>query len=331
MRRWRVISLLLLLALVMVGLAIGQQYRHFLESPLDIPADYVLEVPRGASMLAVLSSLEAAGITRSHWHWRLYNRLNPAVIQAGEYQLEPGMRPSELVDMLASGRVISHAFTIVEGWTFNRLKQALAENEILERRLSSLGSDEKLMVSLGQGGMRPEGWFLPETYYFVRGDSDLDILQRAHEAMQEALVSAWEARSDVPLASPYELLILASIVEKETAVPQERSKIAGVFVRRLLQGWRLETDPTVIYGLGDSYDGDIKKRDLRTDTPYNTYTRHGLPPTPIALPGKDALQATARPAAGSAMFFVADGSGGHAFSETLDEHNAAVRKMLGKN
>jgi UPF0755 protein len=311
MKRWRVISLLLLLALVMVGLAIGQQYRHFLESPLEIPADYVLEVPRGASMLAVLSSLEAAGVTRSRWHWRLYK--------------------SELVDMLASGRVISHAFTIVEGWTFNRLKQALAENEILERRLSSLGSDEELMVLLGQGGMRPEGWFLPETYYFVRGDSDLDILQRAHEAMQEALVSAWEARFDVPLASPYELLILASIVEKETAVPQERSKIAGVFVRRLIQGWRLETDPTVIYGLGDSYDGDIKKRDLRMDTPYNTYTRHGLPPTPIALPGKDALQATARPAAGSAMFFVADGSGGHAFSETLDEHNAAVRKMLGKN
>ena len=178
----------------------------------------------------------------------------------------------------------------------------------------------------------PEGWFLPETYQFTRGDSDRDILVRAHASMQQALAEAWNQRDDdLPLESPYELLILASIIEKETSLDEERAQVAGVFTRRLKKRMRLQTDPTVIYGMGESFDGDIRRRDLKADTPYNTYTRHGLPPTPIAMPGKASLLAAARPAAGEVLFFVADGKGGHTFSATLEEHQAAVNKLIGKD
>ena len=175
----------------------------------------------------------------------------------------------------------------------------------------------------------PEGWFLPETYYFVRGERDVDILHRAYQAMQEALDEAWQGRDiGLPLSNPYELLILASIVEKETGLPHERGQVAGVFARRLQKGMRLQTDPTIIYGLGSNFDGNIRSRDLRTDNPYNTYTRGGLPPTPIAMPGRATLIATANPDDGTALFFVADGEGGHTFSTTLEEHEAAVRKLI---
>jgi UPF0755 protein len=307
------------------------QYHDFKETPLAVPEGFVLDVPRGATMNGVLSRLEAAGVTDRDWRWRLFNRLNPVTIKAGEYRIDPDSSPRALLDMLAAGRVLTHAFTIVEGWSFSRLKTALADDPVLVHELADIGGDGALMERLGLQGMHPEGWFLPETYYFVRGDSDLDLLERAHTSLRDALDEAWSGRSDIPLQTPYELLILASIVEKETAVAAERAEVAGVFVRRLQQGWRLETDPTVIYGLGESFDGDIRTRDLRTDTPYNTYTRHGLPPTPISLPGRAALRATARPAFGTAMFFVADGQGGHVFSDTLEDHNAAVRKMLGRN
>lgn len=331
MRRSLLFTAVLALAIGLSAVAHFRQYQAFLDTPLTITDRTVLEVPRGASMGLVVLRLESAGLTQRDWRWRLFNRLNPVTIRAGEYALLPGIRPAELLEMLSAGRVVTHAFTVVEGWTFARLKAELSRDAVLVHALEAAGSDADLMAELGSEGMHPEGWFLPETYHFVRGDSDLDILKRAHAAMKSALDAAWSGRSDGPLKSAYELLILASIVEKETGIPAERAQVAGVFTRRLQQGWRLETDPTVIYGLGDAYDGDIRKRDLRTDTPYNTYTRHGLPPTPIALPGRDALQAAAQPASGTAMFFVADGRGGHVFSDTLQEHNVAVQNMLKGN
>jgi UPF0755 protein len=198
--------------------------------------------------------------------------------------------------------------------------------------LDLAGADSSNTVSEWLGLEHPEGWFLPETYQFTRGDSDQDILIRAHAAMQQALEEAWDSRDDdLPIDSPYELLILASIIEKETSLEEERPLIAGVFVRRLNKGMRLQTDPTVIYGLGDSFDGDIRRRDLQTDTAYNTYTRKGLPPTPIAMPGRQALAAAASPAPGEALFFVADGNGGHTFSVTLEEHQRAVKKLIERN
>ena len=221
--------------------------------------------------------------------------------------------------------------TLVEGWTFAQLAELLQGNVVLEHRidLSAPAHWQGLLSELDIE--HPEGWFLPETYQFTRGDSDLDILVRAHRSMRRALEQGWQSRSeDLPLQSPYELLILASIVEKETALDSERADVAGVFVRRLRKGMRLQTDPTVIYGLGESFDGDIRRRDLETDTPYNTYTRGGLPPTPIAMPGRASLQAAARPADGESLYFVADGKGGHTFSVTLEEHQAAVNKLLGR-
>ncbi|NIM70331.1 MAG: endolytic transglycosylase MltG [Xanthomonadales bacterium] len=320
--------LAVMVALAAAAIGLARQYHAFLGTPLTLaPSGEVLLVPRGSSLRAVLATLEERGISRFDWRWRLCTRLNPVTILAGEYALAPGLRPADLLRLLSSGDVIRYQFTIIEGWNFSQLKAALANDAVLLQRLETLG-DGKLMAHLGHESTHPEGWFLPETYQFTRGDSDLDILRRAHAAMRRALEAAWRDRDPgVPLDSPYELLILASIVEKESGQESERPDIAGVFARRLQQGWRLETDPTVIYGLGERFDGDIRTRDLRTDTPYNTYTRHGLPPTPIALPASSSLGAAARPAPGSAMFFVADGTGGHVFSDTLEAHNRAVRAL----
>jgi UPF0755 protein len=231
---------------------------------------------------------------------------------------------------MREGKVISHRFTIVEGWNLRELRAALARAQPLEHETVQL-DDAALMKALGQAGVHPEGRFLPETYVYTRGDSDLDVLGRARAAMDKALDAAWESRvPDLPLRSKQEALVLASIVEKETGVAEERPQIAGVFVRRLKLGMRLQTDPTVIYGMGEKYAGNIRRADLSTDTPYNTYTRAGLPPTPIAMPGAAALQAATHPAPGDALYFVAvgDGSGRHVFTRSLAEHQAAVREYL---
>jgi UPF0755 protein len=220
--------------------------------------------------------------------------------------------------------VLQHDFTIVDGWTFRELREALARADKLKHPGAGL-DDAMLMQRLGLPGELPEGRFLPETYAYVKGDSDLDILKRAHAAMEKTLAALWPQRDpDLPLASPYEALILASIVEKETGRADERAQIAGVFVRRLRYHMLLQTDPSVIYGMGASYDGNIRKRDLTTDTPYNTYTRAGLPPTPIALPGKPAIEAALHPAPGDALYFVARGDGRHVFASSLAEHNRNV-------
>jgi UPF0755 protein len=236
-----------------------------------------------------------------------------------------------LLKRMAAGEVIQHKFTIVEGWNFKQLRLALAQQEKLQPTLAGL-SDVEIMKKLGMADQAAEGQFLPETYVYLKGQADLDVLRRAHTAMQQQLDGLWSQRdSGLPLESPYQALILASIVEKETGRAEERPQIAGVFMRRLKLGMRLQTDPSVIYGLGDNYDGNIHRRDLDTDTPYNTYTRSGLPPTPIALPGKAALAAVMHPAPGNSLYFVARGDGTHQFSDTLEAHNTAVGKFqLGK-
>ncbi|NNJ64466.1 MAG: endolytic transglycosylase MltG [Xanthomonadales bacterium] len=331
----KVLAALIVLAVAGVAAALlsWRQYQAFLEQPLAIaPPGSVLTVPAGASGGQIVALLDREGMTRAGWPWRLLMRLEPHVYRAGEYRLEAGMTPRQVLEKLASGNVVQYRFTAVEGWTFRQLAAALAQDDILVQTmdLEAATETERLIEELGIE--HPEGWFLPETYQFTRGDSDRDLLDRMHTAMKDALAQSWESReANLPLETPYELLVLASIIEKETAIADERSQIAGVFIRRLRKGMRLQTDPTVIYGMGEAFDGDIRSRDLKTDTPYNTYTRHGLPPTPIALPGRAALSAAAQPAAGDALYFVADGEGGHTFSATLEEHQAAVRKLLGKN
>lgn len=331
----RVLAIAGILVLV-AGSAIwfaSQQYQRFLATPLSLPVEaYVLQIEPGTSGSTIIKRLAGAGFTRESWQWKLLMRLEPPAIKTGEYQLDPGIAPRELLQLLSSGAVVQYRFTLVEGWTFNQLLQALASNEVL-KQTGGQGPDgaTTAMIS-GLSIDHPEGWFFPETYQFTRGDSDSDILARAHQAMEKELGSAWEGRhADLPLNAPYQLLILASIIEKETGKEEERGQIAGVFIRRLQQGMRLQTDPTVIYGMGNSFDGNIRRRDLKTDTPYNTYTRFGLPPTPIAMPGRASLLAAARPAAGEAFYFVADGTGGHTFSATLQEHREAVKKLIKRN
>lgn len=315
--------------LVLAALAGWQSYRDFLASPLDVPAEgaTVLVAP-GETVRTVIRGLEERGITKLGWQWRLLTRLNPLTIQVGEYALDSGMRPMDLLQRMASGQVLQHRFTIVEGWNYRQLEAALLASDVLVAEPADL-EPAVVMQRLGEAAGSPEGWFLPETYAVVRGETALSLLQRAHQAMRSVLEQVWAGRADgLPLAMPYQLLILASIVEKEAGQAAERAAIAGVLSRRLQQGWKLEADPTVIYGLGEDFDGDLRTRDLRTDTPWNTYTRRGLPPTPIAMPGGATLQATAHPEPGQAMFFVADGKGGHVFSDTLAEHNQAVQALL---
>jgi UPF0755 protein len=328
--------LFLSLGLFLTGAIAGygwKRYSEFLGTPLDIPAGgQVFQLNPGTTGTDLVRQLGQLGLTRPAWEWKLLMRLEPHVYRAGEYMIEAGSGPREVLDKLSSGDVIQYRLTLVEGWRFQQLAAAVAGNPDLVHDLDLESPSQWPGIASGLGIEHPEGWFLPETYQFTRGDSDRDILLRAHTAMKGVLEEAWESRAvDLPIDSPYELLILASIIEKETSLDEERERVAGVFTRRLQKRMRLQTDPTVIYGLGDSYDGDIRRRDLQLDTPYNTYTRHGLPPTPIAMPGKSSLMAAARPAAGEELYFVADGRGGHTFSVTLEAHNEAVQKLLERN
>lgn len=330
MNRLRLVVFILLLLAVAVTTGVWQYYRQFTQTPLQTgPQGMVLTVQAGASLSATLAGLEQRGVTRLDWRWRLLNRLHGTTIKTGEYQLPPGITPPGLLELLASGKVISYRFTIIEGWSVEQLLEALATDPVLQHSLDDIA---QLEMAPGMPGGNPEGWFLPETYSFVRGDTDLQLLQRAYSAMQKGLAEAWSGRDiGLPYETPYEMLTMASIIEKETSLASERADIAGVFVRRLAKNWRLEADPTVIYGMGSAFQGDIRRRDIKQDTPYNTYTRRGLPPTPIALPGQASLWAAAHPAEGEAMFFVANGQGGHTFSSTLEEHNKAVQQLINQD
>lgn len=337
-RKFRLGLLLLLLALSCAG-GVGYwafaRFLRFADAPIPglEPGSRVL-VGRGDVFTSVLGKLHAAGVPKGRaLEWRLLAHSLGAAddIKVGEYALEPGVTtPRRLLLDMRAGKVVAYRFTIVEGWNIRELRAALAKAAPLEQRSRGM-DDAELMRALGLPGRHPEGRFLPETYVYARGDSDLDLLRRAHQALEKALDAAWAGRSPgLPLRRREDALILASIIEKETGVAAERAQIAGVFVRRLRLGMLLQTDPTVIYGMGERYRGNLRRVDLTTDTPYNTYTRAGLPPTPIAMAGVDALHAATHPADGDALFFVAigDGSGRHMFSRTLGEHQRAVRDYL---
>lgn len=323
--------LLLFILLLAVAAAVAwTDYQRFAATPLPLDEARVFNVERGDSLRSVVGRLADDGLTpqwRQYW-WQALAWQGDTLrrLQVGEYSLPPGLDPAGLLQLLASGRVIQHRFTVVEGWSFSQLRQALAAAEPLTQTLADQ-SDAQIMAALGAAERHPEGWFLPETYAYTRGTTDLALLRRAHQAMQEALADTWRQRSPgTAVDNPEQLLILASIIEKETGKPSERRQVAGVFSRRLAIGMRLQTDPTVIYGLGSAFDGNLRRNDLRTDTPYNTYTRAGLPPTPIAMPGRAALRAAADPADGNALYFVSRGDGSHHFSPTYDEHRRAVQR-----
>ncbi len=302
-----------------------------LDQPAGMSGELVYRVPAHARFAQVAEELRAKGVIAHPRIWTLYARWRgqASQIKAGEYAIAADATPRTLLQQLIEGQVLLHSFTIVDGWQVRELLEALRRNPDIRNILPSRVPD--LMSRLGLPAQHPEGQFLPETYKIPAGTTDVALLKLAHAALVNELKSAWAGRDPrLPLQSPLELLTLASIVEKETAQPAERAKIAGVYVQRLLSGMRLQADPTVIYGLGERYDGDIRSADLRTDGPYNTYTRAGLPPTPIALAGAAAIRATAHPEVSGALFFVASGlgDGSHVFTTNLKDHNEAVARYL---
>lgn len=329
-RRWALSSAVLLSA---VALAVaGVDFVRFLHGPLghgdgtvgDQGRIFVIEP--GTPVGRVAERLANEGYIERPLYFRLSARVTGAArrIQAGEYVIEPTATPYRLLQQFVAGDVRMYTLTVIEGWTFAEMLRAVQEHEAIRQTLEKREPDS-IMAALGHPGQHPEGRFFPDTYRFARGTRDLELLRQAYARMEHILEEEWNARvEDLPLETPYEALILASIVERETGVPEERARIAGVFVERLEQGMRLQTDPTVIYGMGDEFDGNIRFRDLRRDTPYNTYTRAGLPPTPIALPSREAIHATLHPERRGELYFVSTGDGRHVFSKTLEEHNEAV-------
>lgn len=318
---------LLLLAALAVGLAWQAMHKQMLQ-PLPIQEEITFDVRSGLAFNQLLQQLDAKGWLQQRDLVRVYARLHPEItaIRAGEYRVQPGESLLDLLERLNRGDVIPHFFTLIEGHNFRQIRAALAADERLQQQLPGL-SEADIMTRLGRPDQPAEGLFLADTYQFTRGMSDLDLLRRALLAQEQFLEAQWQARApELPYANAYEALIMASIIEKETGVPEERAEIAGVFVRRLRLGMRLQTDPTVIYGMGESYQGRIRRADLERPTPWNTYTIAGLPPTPIAMVGREAIVAALNPLAGNTLYFVAKGDGTHHFSRTLSEHNAAVRR-----
>ena len=322
----------LLLAISALGVTAWKVDR-FMESPAMIPENGIdFEVASGSSFAAVTRKLVEQRVIETDRWFRLYGRWSgqASQVQAGHYLLMPGATTRTILEQFTSGAVRLYSFTIIEGWNHRDLLAALHADRQIEPSMT----DEDwpgLLAELGATVTHPEGLFLPETYRFPQGTTDRQVLKQAYQLMQKVLAEEWLARDDsIPLHSPYEALILASIVEKETARVDERKRIAGVFTRRLQKRMRLQTDPTVIYGIGAAFDGNLTRKHLRTDTPYNTYTRHGLPPTPIAMPGRAAIAAALNPAPGEELFFVATGlgDGSHKFSANKAEHDAAVAEYL---
>ena len=298
------------------------------KKPLELSAPMEFTVKKGASLISVVNRLSDLGVIDSPRALSLYGRFTgySRNLQAGEYWLEPGMTGLALLEKFASGDVQQHPVTLIEGQTFFEYTRVLMDTPKLTPVLSGLAANQ-IMEKLGYPGEHYDGWFYPDTYYFQKGDTDLDILNRAYVRMKEVLAKEWKNRAtELPYNSPYEALIMASLIEKETGLASERPEIAGVFVRRLEKGMRLQTDPSVIYGLGAKYTGNLTRNDLQKKSPYNTYRVLGLPPTPIANPGVDAIRAALHPAKGKALYFVAKGNGSHQFSETLAAHQEAVRK-----
>ena len=324
--------LLLETGLVLAGLCLGAsawKIHSALEQPLNITQEELLEVPKGTTPTRTFYRLEADGVIKDAFWLRVYWRFNLAKqpLHKGEYRMQPGMTVEGLIDLWKRGEMVQYSLTLVEGWNFHQVRAALAKDEKLEKTLDGL-SDSEVMDKLGHSGIFPEGRFFPDTYRFVRGMTDVELLKKAYDRLDEVLAKEWSQRAaDVPYTEPYQALIMASLVEKETGVPQERGQIAGVFVRRMEMGMLLQTDPTVIYGLGDRYNGKLTRAHLKEPTPYNTYVISGLPPTPIAMVGREAIHAALNPVAGNSLYFVARGDGSHVFSDDLDAHNNAVREF----
>ena len=322
------LAVLALLAGVMAAAA-----WWWVRQPLVLPAgveSVSIVLPSGTSARGAAQAVVDAGVgtppSALYWYFRASGKAGG--LKAGTYEVEQGDTPQKLLAKLFSGAQSLRSVTLVEGWNIRQLRAALAKAEHLNPDSQAM-TNEALMTKLGRPGVHPEGRFFPDTYSYAKGTSDIVVWQAALRNMDKQLAAAWDARkADTPLKTPDQALILASIVEKETGKPTDRPEIGGVFTNRLRIGMRLQTDPTVIYGLGEGFDGDIRKRDLQTDTPYNTYTRSGLPPTPISMPGKASLLAAVQPADTKALYFVARGDGTSQFSATLAEHNQAVNKFI---
>ena len=326
----RIFSGVFLAGLIIILITAAVSWR-ILESPMNVLASNEwLIVPPGTTLTRLVDDLSERGILKTPRLLSLYGRLSGEAtrIQAGEYLIQDESTPRQLLKQLVNGEVYLHQITVVEGWRFNEFLAALREHDAIDS--NSLDTNT-VMEFLGNENLHPEGLFFPDTYRFSRGTPALEILKQSYEVMGERLGLVWSRyRATSVLKSSYEVLILASIIEKETGLVEERHRIAGGFHRRLERGMHLQADPTVIYGLGDEFNGNLRREDLTRDAPYNTYTRVGLPPTPIALPGEDALVAAVDPAPGSELYFVATGrgDGGHYFSTTLEEHNVAVARYL---
>ena len=322
----RQLSVIAVLVLGYLALRVFVFWQH-LEQPLALNEPRMLEVGTGSTLTSILGELQAEGILARGYDVLLYARIQGLAgrIKAGEYELNAGLTARALLRKLVDGGVTYHQVRILEGWT---LREALVELHAQPALVARLDADDPLALQTAFGVTEwPEGQFFPDTYNFTRGTTDLQVLQRAQLLMQEVLSSAWATRdAGLPYATPQEALTMASIIEKETAVAEEREQIAGVFIRRLQRNMRLQTDPTVIYGLGTNFDGNLTRAHLESDTPWNTYTRSGLPLTPIALPGRAAVEASLHPDQSENLYFVARGDGTHYFSATLEEHNRAVEQ-----
>ncbi len=324
----KIIAICFIVSAVAFIALIIDAYR-IIHSPLSTTEPIVVQFDAGSSLHALIGQLQADKLLtwRGAKYFKLYTRLTgqDARLQAGEYTLAPNQSINDLLEKMQSGEVTLYAFTIIEGWNIKQLRTALADNAAIKQTLDANVDNNDLLQLLGFTPGHPEGQFYPDTYKFPRGTSDVDFLKRAYEQMQATVTRLWgEREANLPYNNAYEALIMASIIEKESAVAEERPLISAVFVNRLRKKMRLQTDPTVIYGMGDAYDGDIRYRDLRTDTPYNTYTRAGLPPSPIAMPSEAAIYAALHPADSDYLYFVSRNDGSHVFSKTLAEHEAAV-------
>ena len=314
---------------LLVGSYFFQQYQQFIKNPV-FSKTTIVEIAKGQHFQNFTKNIKKLNANGENWQWMLFAKIERTGgwLTVGEFEIDNTLTPLQMMQKIKANDVITYKFTIVEGINWWELKDKLLDDSVLIHTLSDF-TDEQLLQKLSIDAPSPEGMFLPETYQFVKGDSDIDILQRAHSALTKVLEENWQNRKpDIPIKDSYQLLTLASIVEKESAHANERDKIAGVFVRRLQKNMRLQTDPTVIYGIGPNFDGDIKKKDLKNDTPYNTYTRHGLPPTPIAMPSAESIHFSSHPADGKELYFVANNRGGHYFSDTYEEHLRAVEKYL---
>jgi peptidoglycan lytic transglycosylase G len=329
LKRSNIFSLRIWILLVLVGIGmVGAYCAYFLVHPLKIAGrDQVFVIPIGASTHKIAEALEHEGIVKHPLLFTVtvYWEGKRGKLQAGEYLIKPNMAPLDLIDLFVSGKVIQHAFTVVPGWTFDQLMAALKAEPNIEHTVLELDKDA-LMAKIGCPYQHPEGCFLPETYHFPKGTTDIAFLKRAHQLLEEKLARAWANRApDLILKTPYEALILASIIEKESGLEEEYGDIAGVYVRRLGAKQLLQADPTVIYGLGKGFVGNLTAEQLKADSPYNTYQQLGLPPTPIALPSLKALEAAVHPKPGNTLYFVAKPEGkGHVFSTTLEDHQTAV-------